>query len=135
MLLPGRDAEKFHKAVRSVSIPIQLPARRPASASGLAKVAHRLQKRRLTLGHDRVLDSHEDRSSVRLGVKGKSRLAPVNCRLAIEVTGLWNPPKDPKDDTNQHYGRRNKERQLQTEALRDESPDQCSHRHRASEVE
>src|SRR5215211_7202920 len=133
MLLPGRDAEQLQKAVRSVAVSIQLPARRPGSASRKAKLIHRLQEGRLPLRRDRVLDCDHDGSGIRLRVEGQPGLRPVDGRLRVEMPGLRHPPDHSNGYACQHQGGRDEERRLQSDALRDQSPDQRSDRHRTGE--
>src|ERR1700716_1025224 len=60
VLLPGRNAEHLDKAIRSLGVPVQLPARRPGSESSPAKLIHRLQEGRLTLGRDCELEGDQN---------------------------------------------------------------------------
>jgi len=57
VLLPGRNAEELDKAIRTLAVPVELPARRSGSESRLAKLGHRLQEGRLPLGTLRVRKS------------------------------------------------------------------------------
>src|SRR2546421_1251828 len=68
VLLPGRNAEHLDKAIRSLCVPVQLPARRPDSESTPAKLGHRLQEGRLPRGRDGELDRDQDGSGIGLGV-------------------------------------------------------------------
>src|SRR4030081_1105620 len=62
VLLPGRDAEHLDKAIRSLCIPVQLPARRPGSESSSTKLIHRLQEGGLPLRRDGELEHDQDGS-------------------------------------------------------------------------
>ena len=60
VLLPGRNAEHLDKAIRSLCVPVQLPARRPGSESSPTKLIHRLQEGGLTLRRDGELERDQD---------------------------------------------------------------------------
>src|SRR5689334_17406305 len=89
VLLPRRNAEVLDKAIRSLCVPVQLPARGPGSESRLAKLGHRLQEGRLPLRRDYELDGDQDGSGVGFGVEGELRVGPVDAGcLGVEVAGL-----------------------------------------------
>src|SRR4030081_2293471 len=68
VLLPGRNAEHLDKAIRSLGVPVQLPARRPDSESTPAKLSHRLQEGQRQLRRDGERDRAPYRSGLGLWV-------------------------------------------------------------------
>src|SRR5215204_310694 len=132
VFLPGGDAKHLDESVRLFTVAVQLPARRSRAESRLAELPHGLEEGQLLFRSDGVVDRDQDGSGVWLGVKGQSRLWPVDGRPRVEMAGLRYPQKQSGTDRSEQGKGGKEEGWLQAYAVRNQSPEDraCGHRAR-----